>query len=141
MEKLAFLATFVSLIYGLAVANVLAHVASLVKRGRGADWYWIHTLWSVHLLVLLAGDWWSLQNWAGVPRIGFLVYLSLLLKPSLLFIASDLLFPERGGGVVDLKEHFFAVKRAFFLALIAFVVADQVDTLLKGWEHVVELGP
>jgi len=34
MEKLSYLATFISLIYGLGVANLLAHLASLIKRGR-----------------------------------------------------------------------------------------------------------
>ena len=53
MEKLSYLATFVSLIYGLAVANVLAHLASLIKRGGLADWYWVHTVWSVFLMLLI----------------------------------------------------------------------------------------
>jgi hypothetical protein len=32
------------LIYGLGVANVLAHVSSLIKRRQLSDWYWVHTL-------------------------------------------------------------------------------------------------
>src|SRR5262245_56239003 len=114
MEKLAHLATFVSLIYGLGVANVLAHIASLIKRGPQADWYWVHTLWTIYLLIMMASFWWLLQNWAAVPHIGFLSYLSLLLIPSLLFIASDLLFPERKAeGLIDLKAHFFRIRKPF----------------------------
>lgn len=142
MEKLSYLATFVSLIYGLGVANALAHLSSLIKRGRKADWYWIHTLWSLYLIVMMAGFWWILQNWAVVPHIGFLSYLSMLLIPSLLFIAADVLFPERHAeGIVDLKAHFFRIRKPFFLLLIALLMADELDSVLKGWEHVIALGP
>lgn len=142
MEKLSYLATFVSLVYGLGVANVLAHLASLIKRGRKADWYWVHTVWSLYLMLMMASFWWTLQNWAAVPHIGYLSYLSLLLIPSLLFIASDLLFPERGTGAeVDLRAHFYSIRRPFFLLFIALLASDEIDSLLKGWEHVVALGP
>ena len=142
MERLGYLSTFVSLIYGLGVANALAHIASLIKRGREADWYWVHTLWTFYLLLVMATFWWLLQSWATVPRIGYLNYLSLLLIPSLLFIASDLLFPERGGeGTVDLKAHFFRIKRPLLLIMFLVLVADEIDTVQKGWDHVVELGP
>lgn len=142
MEKLAHLATFVSLIYGLGVANVLAQLASLIKRGRNADWYWIHTLWTVHLLLLMAGFWWLLQSWARMPQIGFFSYLSMLVVPALLFVASDLLFPERSAeGAVDLRAHFFRIKRPFFWAILGVLLADQLDSLQKGWQHVLALGP
>jgi hypothetical protein len=142
VEKLSYLSTFVSLIYGLGVANVLAHVAALIKRGRQADWYWVHTLWTFYLLLMMATFWWLLQNWANVPKIGFVNYLSLLLIPSFLFIASDLLFPERGGeGTVDLKAHFFRIKKPLFLIMLGVLVSDQIDTVQKGWAHVIELGP
>ena len=113
------LGAFVALIYGLALANVLAHFATLIKHGRQAGWYWIHTLWAIYLMLMMAGFWWTLQNWAPVPNIAFLSYLSVLLTPSLMFIAADLLFPERAAGVVDLKAHFFRIKRPLFLVIIA----------------------
>lgn len=142
MERLAHLATFVSLIYGLGVANVLAHLAVLIKRGRRANWYFVHTLWAITLLVMMASFWWVLQNWAAVSRIEFFAYLAMLLVPGALFLASDLLFPERtGDGDVDLRDHFMRVRKPFFLALLAAFVGDQLDTVLKGWAHVVELGP
>ena len=142
MEKLSYLATFISLIYGLGVANLLAHLASLIKRGREADWYWIHTLWCIYLLLLMASMWWTLQSWDEVPRIGYLSYLSLLLSPSILFIASDVLFPERSQqGNIDLRTHFLAVKNRLFLLMLALMAADLLDSTLKGWHHLVELGP
>lgn len=142
MEKLAHLTAFVSLIYGLGVANVLAHIASLIKRRDGSVWHWVHVLWTVQLLVMMAGLWWLLQSWAPVRSVGFLSYLSLLLPPSLLFVASDLLFPERTPHAdVDLRSHFARIRKPFFTVLLCVLVADEVDTLSKGWGHVVALGP
>lgn len=142
MEHLGHLSTFVSLIYGLGVANVLAHLSSLIKRAKSADWFWVHTIWTVYLLVAMPSWWWVLQNWARMPKIGYFSYLSMLIVPSLLFIMSELLFPERSPTAsVDLKSHFFAVKRPFFLAFIGLQAADQLDSALKGWQHVLDLGP
>lgn len=142
MDKLAHLSTFVSLIYGLGVANVLAHLARLIKHGSRADWYWVHTLWSLNLLLMMASFWWVLQNWATVPRIGYLNYLTMLLVPCFLLLASDLLFPTPDGtGKVDLNAHFFKVRKPFFLCVIGVVAADELDSLQKGWEHVRALGP
>ena len=142
MERLSFLATFVSLIYGLGVANVLGHLAGLIKRGRDTDWFWVHSLWALCLLVMMAGFWWILQNWRKEPSIGFFNYLSLLLMPSMLYVVSDVLFPDRhASGPVDLKTHFFAVRRPFFLMYAALLFADEVDSVQKGWDHVMALGP
>jgi hypothetical protein len=142
MERLAHLFTFISLIYGLGVANVLAHLSRLIKQGKAADWFWVHTLWSGYLLVAMASFWWVMQIWAQVPNVGYFNFMSMLFVPSLLLVMSDILFPERRvDGRVDLKEHFFAIKIPFFILFLAVQMADQLDSVQKGWEHVLELGP
>lgn len=142
MEALAYLATFVSLILGLAVANVLSRISRMVKRGPEADWYFLHTLWAVFVLFLMASEWWIILKWAKVGTIGFWVYLFLLAKPCVLFIASDVLFPdEMSGAQLNLKTYFWSVRRRFFCLLALYPALDVVDTLLKGWDHVRDLGP
>lgn len=141
MDKLAYLATFISLILGLAVANVLRHVGSLLKRGASADWYWIHTSWTVGLFLALAGEWWLLLQWERVGSITFFAYLTMLIKPSILFVGSELLFPDTADkGTVDLRVHFFQVRRRLFLVMLLVPFADVLDTLLKGWQHFRDLG-
>lgn len=142
MDTLEYLSTFVSLILGLGVANVLAHFSRLVKRRAQVRWYWVHTLWGVLLLVAMATEWWVLLQWRGVERIHFFVYLSFLIKPAVLFFASDLLFPETGESVVlDLRAHYYDVHRPVFLVAALYPLADLLDTLLKGMEHFQSLGP
>jgi hypothetical protein len=142
VEQLAYLATFFSLILGLAVANVLTHLSSLVKRGRQADWYLLHTLWAMFVLLLLALEWRIILEWAAEPNLSFYIYLFLLTKPCVLFLLSDLLFPDRTlVGQVDLRQHFFEIRTRFFPMFILYGMLDVVDTLLKGVDHFRSLGP
>jgi hypothetical protein len=142
VEQLAYLATFFSLILGLAVANVLTHLSALVKRGRQADWYLLHTLWALFVLLLMAGEWRIILEWASQPRISFFTYLFLLAKPCVLFLLSDLLFPDRTiPGPVNLKAHYFSIRSRFFPLFLAYGYLDVVDTLLKGVDHFIALGP
>ena len=142
MEALSYLSTFLSLILGLAVANVLTHISAMVKQGREADWYFLHTMWAVYMLFLMACEWWVIFNWSSVGRIGFWTYLFLLMKPCVLFVASDVLFPNaaRQSGL-DLKSHFWSVRRRLFSIVALYPALDIIDTTLKGMDHVRELGP
>ena len=138
---LDYLSTFPSLILGLGVANILAQFSRLVKFRRVVQWYWVHTLWGIFFLLAMASEWWILQQWRGVTSISYFVYLTFLIKPAILFFASDLLFPETDAPTaLDLHAHFFGVHRAVFLVSALYPVADVVDTLLKGWDHFVSLG-
>ena len=141
MTDLAHVATFVSLIYSLGVANVLANVSSLLKRRPLSDWYWVHSLWKLNLLVMMAGFWWVLHAWTPSTRknelLDFLIYLGLLLVPSLLFVASDLLFPERAlDHERNLKDHFLDIRKPFFVTLLCTLVAGVLDTWLGASVHV-----
>ena len=142
MDGLSHLATFLSLILGLAVANVLAHLSAMVKHGRKADWYFLHTMWAVYLLFLMACEWWIIFGWSIVGEIGFWTYLFLLAKPCVLFVASDVLFPSMPiNAGVDLRSHFWSVRRRLLLIVALYPALDVVDTLLKGMDHFQELGP
>ena len=142
METLSYLATFLSLILGLAVANVLSRLSAMFKAGRDTDWYYLHTLWAVFLLFLMALEWWVILLWGREGRIGFFVYIFLLAKPCVLSVASDMLFPETiAGRKQDLRAHFWAIRRRYFAVTALYPVLDVVDTLLKGVDHLRELGP
>ena len=130
VEKLSYLTTFVALIYGLGIANVLAHLSTLLKRGKDADWYWVHTLWTLYLILFMATLWWVQLNWGAVRHIAYFQYLSLLLMPALVYVASDLLVsPERQReGTIALKVHFFAIKHRLFLLLLAMLLSETSST-------------
>ena len=132
--------TFVSLILGLGVANVLANFASLRKAGTAVRWYYLHVAWGALLLVLMALEWWIMLNWVSA-QLTFFHFVFMLIKPSLLFFASAMLFPEAPQQGCDLRAYFYLNRRGIFLALAFYSLTDFGDSLLKGWEHFLGLGP
>lgn len=137
-------ATFYSLIVGLAVANVLSSVANAAKTEARVRWYWVHTAAAAMLLLLIAQDWWFLLSWERGGEINHAVLLFLLARAGVLFFASSLLLPEANDaedGIVDLRAYFRRIRRRFFLSLAIFPLLDVVDTLLKGPERLRSLGP
>jgi hypothetical protein len=137
-------ATFYSLIVGLAVANVLGSAANAAKTEARVRWYWVHTAAAVMLLLLIAQDWWFLLSWERGGEISHAVLVFLLARAGVLYFASSLLQPEAHDaqdGVLDLRIHFHRIRRRFFLALAVFPVLDAADTLLKGPSRLRSLGP
>ena len=137
-------ATFYSLIVGLAVANVLSAMANSAKTSSRVRWYWMHTAAAGLLFLIMAQDWWFLLSWDGPVRVNHPILVFLLARAGVLFFASSLLVPEAhdaADGVLDLRAHMLRVRRRFFGSLLAFSLLDLADTLLKGRERVVALGP
>jgi hypothetical protein len=62
--------------------------------------------------------------------------------PTILYLASMLLFPREGSidESVDYKTHYYANHRAFFAIFSMFTVVDVIDSLLKGIPHFLALG-
>jgi hypothetical protein len=73
----------------------------------------------------------------------FYLFLFVLISPTILYLASLLLFPREGDvdTVIDYKAHYYANHRAFFILFAMFIPVDIVDSLLKGVPHFLALGP
>ena len=137
-------ATFYSLIVGLAVASVLGAVANTAKSQARVRWYWMHTAAACMVLLVIAQDWWFLLSWDAENKVSHAILVFLLARAGVLYFAANLLVPEfhdAADGVLDLREHMLRVRPRFFGALTAFPVLDLADTLLKGRERLVALGP
>src|SRR6266581_758126 len=81
--------------------------------------------------------WRSEQPWT------FFLFVFVLTSPTILYLASLLLFPREGNVdlAVDYKTHYYANHRAFFILFALFTPVDFVDSLLKGIPHFLQLGP
>jgi hypothetical protein len=137
------IATFYSLIVGLAVANVLSAMANTAKTKARVRWYWLHTVAASMLLLLIAQDWWFLLSWDGPVHVSHAILVFLLARAGVLYFASSLLIPEQDDaqdGLLDLRVHMLRVRRRFFAALAIFPVLDVIDTLLKGRDRLEALG-
>ena len=76
------------------------------------------------------------QHWT------FYLFVFVLIAPTILYLASMLLFPREGNidESIDYKTHYYENHRAFFVIFSMFTVVDIADTLLKGGPHFFALG-
>jgi hypothetical protein len=105
--------------------------------------YWVHTLWMLNLLLAMAIVWWMAYRWRSNEHWTFLLFIWLLLSPTILYLISSLLFPDQGDGepITDWKVYSYENHRdIFFLYALIFPI-DIADTLFKGMAHFRAQGP
>ncbi len=143
MDPFSYLSVLISIILALGMTRVLAGVGEMLQARSHRRIYWVHALWIVNLFLYLVIAWWIFYRWRNQQPWTFLLFVFVLISPTLLYLASMLLF-QREGNVdlaVDYKTHYYANHRAFFTLVALFMPVDVVDTLLKGVPHFLEQGP
>jgi hypothetical protein len=105
--------------------------------------YRVHAIWIVNLFLWLVVTWWIFYRWRDQQPWSFYLFVFVLISPTLLYLASMLLFPREGDVdlATDYKTHYYANHRAFFILFALFTPVDIVDSLLKGVPHFLALGP
>ena len=104
--------------------------------------YWVHVIWTLNLFIYLIVAWWIFYRWRNQQEWTFLLFVFVLISPTVLYLASMLLFPRDSTAdeSVDYKTHYYANHRAFFAIFSMFTIVDIADTLLKGIPHFLALG-
>lgn len=130
MAPYEYLTIFVAVILGLAVVNLIGGVASILDSRFGQRLDWIHSVWTLNVLLTTLLVWWfnfdltTAEVWT-LPH-----FLNLVTYVLILYLMSGLLYPVRGAEVVDFRSHFEANRPRFFAMGVAFQVVDFNQTLL-----------
>jgi hypothetical protein len=106
MELFEFLMVLVSIIIGLAMAELLTGSARLLRARRSVDFYWLHTLLILGIGLAMLQIWWESWHLRDVGAVSFLQLCLLLASPIALFMMAHLLFPGRGEPVV-MRDYYF----------------------------------
>ena len=145
LSRLAYsnISPFSSIVLALGMTRVLAGVGEMLQARSRRHVYWVHAVWIVNLFLYLVVAWWIFYRWRNQQQWTFFLFVFVLISPTILYLASLLLFPREGSvdESIDYKTHFYSNHRAFFAILSMFTVVDIVDSLLKGIPHFLELGP
>jgi len=143
MGAFEYLSVLISIILALGMTRVLAGVGEMLQARSRYRIYWVHVIWIVNLFLYLVIAWWIFYRWRDQQPWTFYLFLFVLISPTILYLASLLLFPREGDvdTVIDYKAHYYSNHRAFFILFALFVPVNIVDSLLKGVPHFLALGP
>jgi hypothetical protein len=125
MDAFSYLSVLLSIIIGLAIAQVLqGYRALLLARGR------IHAdpaplIWSGLVLLFAAQAWWASFGLNARRDWGFADFAVLLIQMGLLYMLAALVLPDvPAEQPVDLARHFDRHRKAFFGFLIAMLASS-----------------
>ena len=143
MAAFEYLSVLISIILALGMTRVLAGVGEMLQARSVRRLYWVHTIWIINLFLYLVIAWWIFYRWRNQPQWTFFLFVFVLISPTILYLASLLLFPRESDVdlAIDYKTHYYANHRAFFILFGLFTPVDIADSLLKGVPHFLALGP
>lgn len=131
MDAFSYLSVLLSIILGLAIAQVLqGYRAILLARGRVRLSATV-LIWSGLLLLFASQAWWASFGLREREHWDFLSFAVILLQMILLYMLTAVIFPDVApSGTVDLVEHFDKHRRAFFGFLIAMLISSVCKDLV-----------
>jgi hypothetical protein len=134
MGAFEYLSVLISIIFALGMTRVLWGVGEMLQALSRRRIYWVHVIWIINLFLYLVVEWWIFYRWRNQQPWTFLLFIFVLIGPTLLYLESILLFPREAAldDSVDYKTHYYANHRAFFIIFGLYGPVDVVDTLLKG---------
>ena len=127
MDLFEYILILTSVIYALAVAQILAGVSRMAQATSPVRMYLPQKIWIFNLFMLIFLVWWAQWEFRTVDW-SFPKYAYLLVAPTLLFFVCSLLTPARfDGDETDIESHFMRVRRPFFATYFLAGVTIVVD--------------
>lgn len=143
MDPFSYIIVLTSIILGLGLTRTVGGVGHLLQTRRRRRPFWVHSLWLLNLLVLIALMWFIAYRWRSNEHWTFFLFVWLLITPTILYLISSLLFPDpdEAEPISNWETYFFDHHREIFLLFAALFPVDLIDTALKGWQHFRDQGP
>jgi len=130
MTTFEFLLVTVSIVIGIAIAELLAGVVRVLRGELQAGP--LHSVWVLIILLLQFEVLWAQWELRVRSDWTFPEFILFALTPLILFVASAILFPAQDAGR-DLDAHYFARNRPFFSVMVTLLLAASLeDWILMG---------
>lgn len=131
----------IGVVVGLGVTRILSGVARLVQHPGRERLYPPHLVWTLVILISTIHFWWWEFELIQVTPFRFQLFVFILFYAFLFFLLASLLFPDDMREYDGYEGYFLSRRRWFFGLFAATFVVDLFDTLIKGRERLLELGP
>jgi hypothetical protein len=137
-DAFAYLSVLLSIILGLAIAEILQGYGTLLLSRAKVRLYAPPLIWSAMMLILATHFWWASFGLAGRKTWSFGAFSAVLLQTVMLFMGSALILPKsRSAETIDLRGHYYQELRPFFTFGLLFIAIGFV----KLWLLEDPLGP
>jgi len=123
MGKFEFVMVVISIIIGLAIAEILMGFVEILRRRSFGQIYWLHAVWAFQTFIIAVQQWTSRWFMQSFDDWNYLSMLLLLLPSVALFLACGLLFPKED---VDLRGYYYQQRAIFFSILLGMTVLYSV---------------
>jgi hypothetical protein len=143
VESFNYLSVLISIILGLAVAQVLQGIRGLVLTRSNVKLYTPTIIWTGMALLIPIHEWWASFSMHQRASWNFLGLLTVVLQATSIYMIAALILPDaKGDSTVDLREHYFAHRHWFFGAVLSNVVFSLLKELVlyERLPHPLNLG-
>jgi hypothetical protein len=141
MEMFSYVMVLASVIAGLAITQLLLGVAGMIQHPDRHKPYWVHLIWVLYAFEYVALWWWYEYSFIKMASWSFGLYLFILLYAVLIYLMCAVLSPTDLRNFDDYEAYYYS-RRRWFLGLAALVILFDIgDTLSKGTDHFIGLGP
>ncbi len=133
MDEFSYLSVLLSIIIGLAVAQILIGMRGrMLTRARVRE-FWPVQLWAVFFLLASAQTWWAMFDLRNRHDWQFSGFAILLAQVIVLYLLTGLIYPDFAlDRKVDLRAHYFEQRRHFFgLCILLLVLSICRDLILN----------
>jgi hypothetical protein len=139
-DAFAYLSVLLSIILGLAIAEVLQGYRSLLLARGKVKLYAPPLIWSGIMLVLAIHFWWASFGLASRENWDFTAFCAVLMQTVMLFMGASLLLPHtRRDEPIDLRAHYYREAGPFFSFGLMFILFG----FIKDWlldQHIISGG-
>jgi hypothetical protein len=127
MDLFEFILIITSVIFALAVAQILSGMSRIAQSTTKVRLFFPHSLWIVNLFLFIFLIWWASWEFRAVEWT-FPKYAYMLIAPTLLYLSCSLLVPQQlNAETADLETHFFRIRRPLFVSYFFAAVTVMID--------------
>lgn len=114
--------SLVAVINGLGIVQLLTAFSEFLRRRNAIDasHYWLYSLLAIFQVLMHILFWWQILSLRDADSMNFLLYLYLLVGPTLLFLATSRLIPHWDGERVDLQRVYLEIRKDYYTIMVAF---------------------
>ena len=127
MDLFEFILIITSVIFALAVAQILSGMSRIAQSTTKVRHFFPHSLWVVNLFLFIFLIWWASWEFRDVEWT-FPKYAYMLIAPTLLYLSCSLLVPQQfNTETADLEKHFFRIRRPLFASYFFAALTVMID--------------